>query len=470
MALVSILIPVYNEEEYLAAIVDRVLAAPLPDGLEREIILVDDGSKDGSAEAADEIGRLHPETVRVFHHPKNRGKGAAIRTALGHARGEFSLIQDADFEYDPKEYPHLLRPLLDGRADAVFGSRFMAANERRVLYYWHSLANHILTLLVNLTVDLNLTDMETCYKVFRTSLIQSIPLYSERFGIEPEITIKLAKRHARIYETPINYHGRTYDEGKKIGLKDAFEAIGVTIKYALSSDIYKDPGPETLHALADAREFNLWMADTIRPHVGQDVLEIGAGIGNLSRVLLPKRSSYLATDIDEEHLGRLRNRFSHRPKLSVARCDVTQPEHFRDIAGRMDTVICLNVLEHVEDDLAALRNIRSSLKPGGKAIILVPHDQRVYGTLDEALGHFRRYAHHELRERMEKTGFRVETILEFNRVSRWPWYVSGRILKRRALSPTQMRIFDKFVWLWRKIDGALPWPPTSIIAIGVKQG
>src|SRR6185369_9227830 len=342
----------------------RVLDAPLPEDLDREIVVVDDGSTDGSAEIAEELAAAVPGGIRVVRHSRNQGKGAAIRTAAGLARGEFCVIQDADLEYDPREYAHLLRPLLEGKADAVYGSRFMIVGERRVLYFWHSVANRLLTELANMVADLNLTDMETGYKAFRTSLLQSIPIRSERFGIEPELTIKLAKRQVRIYETPISYHGRTYEEGKKIGFKDALEAVWVILRYARTKDIYKDEGAETLHALSGAPRFNTWMADTIRPYIGERVLEIGAGIGNLTRALIPRRKKYVATDIDSEHLARLTNRFQHRPNILIRYCDLARPSDFTDLAASMDSVVCLNVLEHVEDDMRGLRNIHSVLKPG----------------------------------------------------------------------------------------------------------
>jgi SAM-dependent methyltransferase len=468
MSLLSILIPLYNEEEFFPALLERVLRTRLPDGMEREIVVVDDASTDGSWQLAEAAVAAHRGVVRLIRHPENRGKGAAIRTAIEEARGEFAIFQDADLEYDPDDYVRLLKPLVDGRADVVYGSRFLATDEKRVLYFWHSIANFVLTTMVNVVADLNLTDMETCYKAFRMSLLKSIPIRSNRFGIEPEITIKLAKRKVRIYETPISYHGRTYEEGKKIGLKDAFDAFWVTCRYAFSSDIYKDSGPETLHALAGAPRFNGWMADTIRPYLGDKILEIGAGIGNLSHKLIPRRKRYMATDLDQEHLARLHNRFQHRPFVTTQKCDLTAAEDFRHMLGAFDTVVCLNVVEHVEDDLGGLKNIYSALEQGGRAIILVPHDQRIFGTLDVALGHYRRYRHVELKERMEAAGFVVEKIVDFNRVSRYPWYVSGRILKRTALSPFQMRVFDQFVGLWRIIDQHLPWPPTSIIAIGRK--
>jgi SAM-dependent methyltransferase len=362
----------------------------------------------------------------------------------------------------------LLRPLLEGKADVVYGSRFMIVGERRVLYFWHSVANRLLTEFCNLVADLNLTDMETCYKAFRTSLLKSIPIRSDRFGIEPELTIKVARRQVRIYEAPISYHGRTYEEGKKIGLKDAFEALYIIARYAFTNDIYKDSGPDILHALSKAPRFNRWMGETIRPYVGERVLEIGAGIGNLTRVLIPRVKCYIAADIDQEHMARLATRFQHRHNLHVRYCDLANAADFANFEAGLDTVVCLNVLEHIEDDIQGLRNIHSALRKDGHAIVLVPHGQEIFGTLDTALGHYRRYSHEELKEKMERVGFRVEKILNFNRVSRPGWYVSGRLLNRTTLGAMQMKIFDQLVWLWRHIDPHLPWPPTSIIAIAAK--
>lgn len=466
--LVSILVPLFNEEEFIGTLLERVLAAPLPSNLNREVIVVDDGSTDGSDKVVEEIAARHPGLVRLVRHERNLGKGAAIRTAVEHANGEYCLIQDADLEYDPQEYSDLLKPLLAGKADAVYGSRFMIVAERRVMYYWHSVANWIVSGMCNLVADLNLTDMGTGYKAFRTALLKETPIRSSGFGFEPEITIKLARRGARIYEVPVSYHGRTYEEGKKIRSKDALKIVLSIARFARSGDLYKDPGAKTLHALSAAPRFNRWMADTIRPYVGQRVLEIGSGIGNLSRSLLPGRKRYVATDINPEHLARLAARFPHRLNLEAHFCDLTKPVDFERFANSMDTVICLNVLEHVEDDPMGLANIYSALDHGGRAIVLVPEGQSVFGTIDVALGHFRRYSEEELKKKMEAAGFQVERVIRFNRVSRFPWYVSGKILKRTSLDWNQMQLYDRLVWLWRRIDAFLPWKPTSIIGIARK--
>jgi 2-polyprenyl-3-methyl-5-hydroxy-6-metoxy-1,4-benzoquinol methylase len=316
--------------------------------------------------------------------------------------------------------------------------------------------------------DLNLTDMETCYKAFRMSLIKSIPLRSERFGIEPEITIKLAQRDAAIYEMPISYHGRTYAEGKKIGLKDALQAVAVILRYGLSRDVYLDKGARILDAMSRTPRFNRWMADVIRRYAGSRVLEIGAGIGNLSQHLSKGRKLYIASDLDGEHLARLQTRFGHRPNFRICACDLANASHFEALREQVDTVVCLNVLEHISDDAAGLGNIFSVLPPGGTAIVLVPEGPEVYGTLDKVLGHYRRYSEPELREKMSAAGFEVSAVIPFNRVTRPGWIVNGRMLKRHSFGTLQLWLFDRLVTVWRRLDGRLPWKPVSIIAIGVK--
>jgi glycosyltransferase involved in cell wall biosynthesis len=225
---VSVIIPVFNERSTLRQILDCVTALPL----NLEVICVDDGSTDGSREMLEEITNSRP-SVRFLPQTRNMGKGAALRRGIHDAKGDFIIIQDADLEYDPAEYPILLEPLVSGKADVVYGSRFMGGRPHRVLYFWHSVGNRILTLLSNAVTDLNLTDMETCYKAFRREVIQSILLEEDRFGFEPEVTVKIAKRRLRVYEVGISYSGRTYEEGKKIGWRDGVRALWCLLKYTL---------------------------------------------------------------------------------------------------------------------------------------------------------------------------------------------------------------------------------------------
>jgi glycosyltransferase involved in cell wall biosynthesis len=225
---ISVVIPVYNEVSTIREIVVRVQAVDL----EKEIIIVDDGSTDGTREQLEEISQSY-DNLRVLYHDRNQGKGAALRTGFEVVTGDIVIIQDADLEYDPREYPVLLEPILDGRADIVYGSRFLGG-PHRVLFFWHYLGNRFLTLLSNMLTNLNLTDMETCYKVFKKEVLDNIKIKSNRFGFEPEFTAKVAKKGFRIYETPISYSGRTYAEGKKIGWKDGIKAIFAIIWFRLS--------------------------------------------------------------------------------------------------------------------------------------------------------------------------------------------------------------------------------------------
>lgn len=223
---ISVVIPVYNEREYILAIIDRVKDV----GLAEEIVIVDDCSTDGTGEA---LAALNDPLLKVYFHERNRGKGAALRTGFSKVSGDIVIVQDADLEYDPQEYPRLIKPILDGNADVVYGSRFAGGEAHRVVYFWHMIGNKFLTLLSNMFTNLNLTDMETCYKVMRREFLQRITLEEDRFGFEPEITAKLARLDARIYEVGISYHGRSYHEGKKVNWQDGFSALRCIVKYNL---------------------------------------------------------------------------------------------------------------------------------------------------------------------------------------------------------------------------------------------
>lgn len=220
--------PVYNEAQTVETVIRKVLEQAEV----AELITVNDASQDGTGDVLRELAKSHPQ-IKVFEHPVNQGKGAALRTGISHATAPYVIIQDADLEYEPEEYPILLKPILTGKADVVFGSRFIGGEAHRVLYFWHSIGNRFLTMLSNMFTNLNLTDMETCYKIFRREIIQSISIEENRFGFEPEITAKVARENVRIYEVAISYHGRTYAEGKKIGWKDGISAIRCILKYGI---------------------------------------------------------------------------------------------------------------------------------------------------------------------------------------------------------------------------------------------
>ncbi|HWB83403.1 MAG TPA: glycosyltransferase [Bryobacteraceae bacterium] len=466
----SILMPVYNERTVVERCISLVLTAPLPENMERELVIIDDCSTDGTFDILERLAAAFPQ-IRLFRHERNSGKGAAVRTAIEKATGDFSLIQDADLEYDPSEYPRLLRPLLDGHADAVFGSRYMAGEQSRVLLFWHSMINKGLTLVSNMFCNLNLTDMETCYKVFRTDLLKSIPIRSDRFGFEPEIVMKSAKRKLRIYEVPISYHGRTYEEGKKIGWKDGLKALGVVLKFWLIDDLYAAPyGRDVLNNLTGTPQYLSWLARKLRAHVGDTVLEVGAGIGNISGRLMGKRLLYVAAEKDPLHLHALRNRFLRTPNVAVQSIDPTVPSDLAGLENCFDTVLCLNVLEYLDDPEQVIASLSITLKPGGVLVILVPQNPSLYGSLDESLGHKRRYRAAEARRMLEAEGLTVETVYSFNKAGAPPWWAYSKVFSSRKISKPVLKIFDKSVWLWSRLDVLMPWHGLSLIVVARKDG
>ncbi len=490
MTTLSVLVPVYNEQHLVTASLARLEVLESSPHLETiQVVVVDDCSKDATAEALRAFARERGVEWRddgpieggvelkghgrrgrfewVFlKHVLNGGKGKAVRTALAEATGEISVFHDADLEYHPRDLLRIVKVFVEEHADAVFGSRFAGGEARRALLFRHELGNRFLTFVTNLITNVNLTDMETCYKAVRTSLLKSIPLVSNDFRIEPELTIKLAKREARIFEVPISYSGRTYQEGKKINWRDGFRALWAMLRFGLSDRVYVEDafGSQILGRLSRAPRFNAWMADAIRPYCGRKVLEIGSGTGNLTRRLVP-RDAYVASDINPLYLQTLRHLTHDRPYLDVTLTDVTKGATFPEVTGGFDTVVCLNVLEHVDDDRGALENVRRVLARSGRAIVLVPRGPALFGTLDEILGHKRRYTDASLRQLALDAGFEVEHMLRFNRVGTPAWWLNGKILRRRHFGLLQIKALNLLTPLFRRIDRLLPFGALSLVAV-----
>jgi SAM-dependent methyltransferase len=334
-----------------------------------------------------------------------------------------------------------------------------------VLYFWHHVANKVLTLVSNMVTNLNLTDMETGYKVFRADIIKSIPIRSNRFGVEPELTAKLAKVHARIYEVPISYAGRAYWEGKKIRWTDGIVALWTILRYAFVDDQENaDPGYKTLLRLSRAERYNRWMLEQLSPWLGQRILEIGSGIGSFTRHLVG-RELVMATDINPRYLRILSNTFEHHTRVEVAPLDLTRFDPAAFSGKAFDTILCLNVLEHVEDDRGALRDMHALLAPGGRLLLLVPAHQRLYGAIDRAIDHHRRYDRNGLLLRLEEAGFRVEHTAFFNRIGVLGWYLNSVLLRRSRVPAFQLRLQNLLVPFLRA-EAVLPLPfGLSLIAV-----
>jgi SAM-dependent methyltransferase len=467
----SVLVPVYNERHLVAASLGHLLQIEHESISRLEVIVVDDCSTDGSYDVVQRIAD-GDSRVTVLRHGTNRGKGAAIRTALAAATGDVSVVHDADLEYNPGDLPALLRPFLEEGADAVYGSRYLSAAYRRVLMYRHTRNNRWVTALAAWFSDLTVTDIETCYKAIRTPLLKSIPLRSDDFRFEVEITMKLAKRQARIFEVPIRYMPRTQQEGKKIRTRDGMLAVLAILRWWLIDDIYEtgtgDGGPSILRDMETAPRFNRWMADALRPHVGDRVLEIGSGIGNLTNHFVP-RELYVASDISDMYLAHLRSYSIGKPYLRVARIDAENTADFGSSQGQFDTVLMVNVLEHLPDEQRALGNVLSALAPGGRAVILVPQHPGLFGSLDVALGHQRRYTPSTLTRSLEDAGFRVEGVFDFNRTAAPAWFVNGRLLRRTGFSRFQLKVLEVLLPVIRRIDRLWPWGGQSLVALGVRR-
>jgi glycosyltransferase involved in cell wall biosynthesis len=473
-ALLSVLIPVYNEKKTIREILRRVCSVDLP----KQIVIVDDCSTDGTREflarlASDETLRSQytslseRNVIEVCLQPENLGKGAALRRAIEQAKGDIIIFQDADLEYDPNDYFKLVAPITAGQADVVYGSRF-AGFPRRALLFWHSVGNRFLTTLSNAFTNLNLTDMETCYKAFRSHILKAITIESDRFSIEPEITAKVAKLQCRVYEVPISYSGRDYSEGKKIGWKDGIAAIWAILRFALKDPLAQgDDQYLTLKRLRKASRYNDWIYSNINRHIGDRVMEVGAGTGNFSRYFLRADDVHLV-ETNAKYVRLLQSYFSKYSHVQIHNQDLTRGMTESIGKALLDTIICLNVLEHVEADEVMLRRFQECLAPGGKVILLVPAVRGLYGTLDEAFGHCRRYDQSELKEKIQKAGLRLIELRHFNAFGCLGWYLNGKVLRRTALPSLQLRVFNWMVPLL-KIEQHLNLPfGISLIAIAEK--
>lgn len=465
----SVLVPVYNERHVVETSVRRVLALEHELISDLQVIVVDDHSTDGTWSI---LQRLAAEDDRIvlLRNERNLGKGAALRKAIEHASGDISIVHDADLEYDPTDIPSLLIPFAKEGADAVYGSRYLSAPYRRALMHRHTTINKILTFVSNWLTDLNLTDLNTCYKTVKTDLLKSIPLRSDDFRVDVELTFKLAKRRARLFEAPVKYLPRTRQEGKKIGARDGILSLSCMVHFWLVDDLYPEDeyGSRILSALKHARRLNFWIAKTLRPFIGDRVLEMEAGTGTLTNQFIA-RDVYVACESNSNHLRYLESYSFGKPYLHVLKVNPSDPDHFEALENRFDTALLINVLDRVPDDNVALRNVWSALEEGGRALIMVPQGPRLYGSVDESLERNRRYTRDELIRSMKAAGFRIEHVADFNRASLPAWWLNSRFARRQSVSRFQLKMLDLFIPLLSRIDRIWPWHGLSLVAVGVKD-
>ena len=474
----SVVMPCFNEAPTVATTLRRVLRSPLVG----EVIVVDDASTDTTVA---EVRSVPDPRIRLICQPVNLGKGAALRRGFREVRLPFVVIQDADLEYDPAEYPLLVGPLRDGVADVVYGSRFLSGRPHRVLFYWHAVGNRVLTTASNMFTNLNLTDMETCYKAFRREVLTSLHLQEDRFGIEPEITAKVAAGGWRVWEVGISYAGRTYAEGKKIGWRDGVRALFSIARYSPLAarlrarvdrlpDRSLPPAPfddsdaelETvLASLEHAPRYTDWIASLLEPHLGATVLEIGAGHGELTQRLQVGRR-VTATDLSKRCVEALEERFATHPNVEVVHADVASIGR----AEAFDTVVVVNVLEHIEDHNRAVAEMATYLKPGGRLCVFVPAFEGLYSEFDRRIGHRRRYQRSELVQVFADAGLEVVEARYVNVVGAFAWWLTARRLGRVPTSPSLVRVYDRTVVpLLRRLEaGRSPWFGQSLLCVGVR--
>ena len=460
MARLSVIVPFYNELRSLPTVIERLLAVDFAAlGVETEFVFVDDGSTDGGRFLLDPLPR---DDVQLIVHERNLGKGPAVRTGLEAATGDILCVQDADLEYDPADLPALIAPILKGEFEVVYGSRFKGSAAG--LSYTQRVANRLLNSTVNALFNRYLSDVYTGHKVFTRKAFEGLTLTAKGFTVEIELTAHFLRKGLIIYEVPISYRTRTYSEGKKLRFRDGFRAAGAALRYRFRS-APKAVGPlsrrapdapgaldavegsmGTIHTLGledlgAAVRYRRYLFDLIEPHLGDSVLEVGAGLGDFA-VQLTGRKRLVVTDSDPFCLRSLRDRLGNRPEVEVQALDLLGEVK---VDPPVDSVVAINVLEHIEADVRAVKAMGSMVVPGGNVVVFVPGYPSLYGEFDRAVGHVRRYTPAALRQAVEAAGLQVTVLKPVNLLGGLAWWAAVRVGGQARPTSTLVKLYDRFI-------------------------
>jgi len=484
----SILMPVYNEAPTVQSAIKRVLEVSVACPI--ELVVVDDASTDGTSEILD---GLHDERLVKLRHPVNRGKGAAVRTAAAAATGDYVQPFDADLEYSPADIPAILEPVLRGEAEVVYGNRIFGSHS--AYSFWYVMGNKFVTMIANILFNAYIADLETCFKLMPADLFHRLDITSNGFGMEAEITGKLLARGIRPYEVPISYRARSRAAGKKITWRDGLQAVRILARIRLGKGAQllpdrnasqhgvpttSQPGntrraapadfgaadaelAEALDNLDAAGNYAAWILGLVEPHLGDEVLEVGAGHGTFTEMLARNVKRIVASDLSERCADKLDARFSDEPSVEVLHGGIDAAANH----GPFDSAILINVLEHIEDDEGALRELAGLLKPGGRLLLWVPALSYLYSDFDRRIGHHRRYSRTGLRTRLGNAGYAVRDVRYVNAVGAVAWLLLARFLHRTPTEGVPVRIFDRwFVPVLKRVEHK--WRPPfgqSIFAV-----
>ncbi len=462
----SILLCVHNQVHTITSFVDRLLSAPLTSPI--ELVIVDDGSTDGSAELISELTNTRP-SIRFIRHKQTLGRAESLLRATGEMTGEIAVLLDPEKGFNPMDLPRLLRPVAEDVADVAFGSRFLSTDCRKVSGSRRTFLARLATRMSNFINGIDQTDIQPHGILIRKEILASIPLKEQGRRIETELVTKLAKWNLRLVEVSVSQDSWTQSVSCRFGVGDFLRTVGLALQYRyLDKRFTLHDGFHILVSVGNAPKFNRWLVSKLSPFMGKRILEAGSGIGNLTE-LFRHHEHVACVDFDPLYVDRLRQRFGHMNNMSFHQLDLNQLADCSELkSAQLDTIVCVNVLEHIEDDRGVLRSFQQLLEPGGQVVLLVPAHPGLYTEVDRTLGHFRRYSFEKATEKMREAGLEVVHCSGFNRLGAIGWYVSGKLMRRSTISSRQMKLYE---WLLpvAKLCERLPFlPQLSVVVVGRK--